>query len=63
MWSSMFKELPPKPHNLLQDILKLITDILVLINDCYHSALLDRLIEIMTPLEDDSKKNSSSPDV
>lgn len=59
MWASMFQEFLPKPHNLLQDILSLVKDILVLINDSYHFAILDKLIEIMTIFEDFSNRNFS----
>jgi len=62
MWASMFKDVPnnSNPTNLLHDFLNLIKDLLVLINDCYHTSLLDWMISVMP---DHQEHNNKSPDV
>jgi len=42
MWASMFQ-----PNQLFQKFLNVVKDILILINECYHSAFLDLLISLM----------------
>lgn len=59
MWASMFKDQQPQPNKLLHDFLNVVKDILVLINDCYHSAVLDWLISIMPNHEE----NNNSPSI
>lgn len=49
MWASMFKDNQNNSNQttLLHDFLNLIKDLLILINDCYHTSLLDWMISVM----------------
>lgn len=60
MRSTFFQPKPinPEPNQLIKDILNFVKDALILINDCYHSAILDWLISIMP---ESSRNNNSSP--
>ena len=60
MRSTFFQPKPinHEPNQLIKDILNFVKDALILINDCYQSAILDWLISIMP---DSSRNNNSSP--